>query len=330
MEYRSLGRTGLRLSAIGFGCGAIGGLLVRGEPAEGVRAVALAVERGITYFDTAPSYGAGRSEENLGRILRELRPEGIHIGTKVNLTRDEITTDPAGAIRASLEASLRRLGRDHVDIFYLHNRIVAGEPTAERAVSVEEVRGPIAAGMQAVQQAGLTRFLGFTGLGDTEAVTAVATGGLFDAMQGYYNVLNPSGSALAGASAARPDRQDFAGVINRAAAAGVGVVAIRIFAAGAVSGRLERHPVAGDPSQPLTPGGEYSADVERARMLAPLVGELGLEAPEELALRFVLANRNISTALVGISEVAHLEAVLRWVERGPLDANALARIARAL
>lgn len=60
MEQRTLGRTGLRVSALGFGCGAIGGLMVRGDPAEQRRAVAHAIQAGITYFDTAPSYGDGR------------------------------------------------------------------------------------------------------------------------------------------------------------------------------------------------------------------------------------------------------------------------------
>ena len=61
MEYRTLGRTGLRVSALGFGCGNVGGLLIRGAPAERERAVARALELGINYFDTAPLYGDGQS-----------------------------------------------------------------------------------------------------------------------------------------------------------------------------------------------------------------------------------------------------------------------------
>src|SRR5262245_18770628 len=72
MELRVLGRTGLRDSALGFGCGAVGGLMVRGGPGEQRRAVERAIDAGIRYFDTAPSYGDGCSEENLGRVLAEL------------------------------------------------------------------------------------------------------------------------------------------------------------------------------------------------------------------------------------------------------------------
>src|SRR5262249_54892793 len=82
MEYRSLGSTGLRVSALGFGCGNIGGLLIRGSVAERERAVARAMELGINYFDTAASYGDGQSEENLGRALRALKAS-VLVGTKV-------------------------------------------------------------------------------------------------------------------------------------------------------------------------------------------------------------------------------------------------------
>src|SRR5204862_89633 len=72
MDYRTLGRTGLRVGALGFGCGNVGGLLIRGTPAERERAVARALELGINYFDTAPIYGDGQSETNLGQVIRAL------------------------------------------------------------------------------------------------------------------------------------------------------------------------------------------------------------------------------------------------------------------
>src|SRR5262245_59213673 len=89
MEYRRLGRTGLELSALGFGCGAVGGLLVKGEYKEMVRVVARAVEAGINYFDTARSYGNGKSEANLGLVLAELKP-AVFVGSKVQLTAAEM------------------------------------------------------------------------------------------------------------------------------------------------------------------------------------------------------------------------------------------------
>jgi aryl-alcohol dehydrogenase-like predicted oxidoreductase len=73
MEYRVLGRTNLRVSALGFGCGNVGGLMVRGTPAERERAVARALDLGVNFFDTAPLYGDGVSEEHLGQTLQALR-----------------------------------------------------------------------------------------------------------------------------------------------------------------------------------------------------------------------------------------------------------------
>src|SRR5436309_10492862 len=88
MERRTLGRTGLKVSVLGFGCGAVGGLMVRGNPADQERAVARAIQLGINYFDTAAMYGNGESERNLGRVMRSLRPD-ILVGTKVRIPAGE-------------------------------------------------------------------------------------------------------------------------------------------------------------------------------------------------------------------------------------------------
>src|SRR5271166_825263 len=113
METRTLGRTGLELSVLGFGCGAVGGLMVRGAPADQDRAVASALASGITYFDTAPSYGNGESEKNTGRVLKALRAE-IFLSTKFTVLPED-NGRIKEAVAASLEASLKRLGRDGVD-----------------------------------------------------------------------------------------------------------------------------------------------------------------------------------------------------------------------
>ena len=110
MEYRQLGRTGLEVSALGFGCGAVGGLLIKGDRKEMVRVVARAVELGITYFDTARSYGNGVSEANLGLVLEELKP-AVVVGTKVQLEANELD-DIAQAVVASVDGSLKRLRRE--------------------------------------------------------------------------------------------------------------------------------------------------------------------------------------------------------------------------
>ena len=123
MEYRVLGRTGLEVSALGFGCGDVGGLMVRGAPADRERGVARALELGINYLDTAPAYGSGESEKNLGQVLRALKPRAI-VGTKWRLQAADLA-DVAGAVSRSVETSLARLGLERVDLLHLHNLIGA-------------------------------------------------------------------------------------------------------------------------------------------------------------------------------------------------------------
>ena len=111
MRQRPLGRSGLTVSEIGFGCGNVGGLLIRGERSEQLRAVDRAIELGITYFDTAAQYGDGVSEQNLGAALRELRPD-VLVGTKLGLTPADLGN--------------RKWVFDH-DFFILLNLAVGGQ-----------------------------------------------------------------------------------------------------------------------------------------------------------------------------------------------------------
>src|SRR5262249_57649917 len=91
METRAFGRTGMRFSILGFGCGAVGGLMVRGDPADQERTVARALDAGVNYLDTAVQYGDGASETNLGRVLKTLKPANAFVGTKVRLNPQQFS-----------------------------------------------------------------------------------------------------------------------------------------------------------------------------------------------------------------------------------------------
>src|SRR3990172_2229381 len=106
MKYRVLGRTGLQVSEIGFGCGAVGGLIIRAPLKERLTAVNRALELGINYFDTAAAYGNGQSEENLGEVLKSVKPNLI-LATKFGIVREDLN-DIGGAVRRSLYFSLKR------------------------------------------------------------------------------------------------------------------------------------------------------------------------------------------------------------------------------
>src|SRR6201985_3720821 len=118
MEMRAFGRTGMQLSVLGFGCGAVGGFMVRGDPADQERTIARALDAGVNYFDTAVQYGDGESEKNLGRVLQKLKPANAIVGTKVRVPPGEFGRI-GDVVTASLEASLARLRLDRVDIFHL-------------------------------------------------------------------------------------------------------------------------------------------------------------------------------------------------------------------
>ena len=319
---RTLGRTGLRVGALGFGCGNVGGLMVRGTPPERERAVARALELGINYFDTAPLYGDGISERQLGQALRALRAAPL-VGTKVRLERGDMG-DAAGAVRRSLDASLGRLGLERVDLLQLHNPLAPGpEP---RRVSWREVLEQVVPALQDLQRAGKIRFYGITALGDTDAVHRVIEAGAVDTAQVCYNLLNPSagGPVPPGFPA-----QDFRGLLGKAQARGAGVIVIRALAAGALSGVEERHPVAVPAVEPISSGPDYATDVRRARRLDVLVAEGYAGSLVEAALRFPLGSDAVSTVLLGYSSLAHLEYAAAAIARGPLPPAALARLEAA-
>jgi aryl-alcohol dehydrogenase-like predicted oxidoreductase len=321
MEQRPLGHTGLTVSALGFGCGAVGGLMVRGDAAEQRQAVSRALDAGITYFDTAASYGDGLSEEHLGRVLGELDAwSKVVVGTKFRL-RPEDLGNPAAAIRQSLEQSLRRLGHDHVDVLHLHNPIALDQP-GPNALELGTVLDEVAVGLHDLVQLGLVRHAGFTGLGDTSALQEVIRSEDFQTVQTYFNVLNPS----AGFAGHAGGQQDFDGLIGTAERSGVGVIVIRVLAAGAATADPQRPANAGDPGGNLVSGGSYATDLERAAALRQLATELGLDGPVELAIRFGLSKPGVSTVLVGYSTLAHLEYPIRSAERGPLGDDIVTRV----
>ncbi|MCR0984393.1 aldo/keto reductase [Roseomonas populi] len=320
MQQRRLGRTGLSVSVLGYGCGAIGGLMVGGTQAEQDRAIGLAIDHGITYFDTAYAYGEGASERNLGRALRALGAE-VTVGTKVRIYPQQ-RGDIAGTIAASLEASLARLGRDSVDLFQLHNPVTrAGEAPAFTPEQILEEAVPA---LRRLHEQGKTRWYGLTGLGDAPSLRKVLDEGGFATAQMPYNLLNPSGLSPLPPGLPSPD---LGGVIGHAAAADVGVLAIRILAGGALSGSETRSAVGAAKVEPIASGASYAADAAAARGLLPLV-EAGFAADlVELALRYAIMPAAISTALVGTSSIEELDHAVAAVSRGPLPDEAMAMIA---
>src|SRR5262249_39342496 len=155
MEKRRLGRTGLMVSVLGYGAGAVGGLFTKGEPRDQERAAARAMDAGINYFDTAALYGNGESERNLGPVLKALKADVV-VGTKVRLSTEH-RADIGQAVVQGMEDSLRRMGRDSVDLFQLHNPLVAKDGGDKLAVDIALEQ--VAPAMEKLRKDGKTRFI---------------------------------------------------------------------------------------------------------------------------------------------------------------------------
>ncbi|MGG5890967.1 aldo/keto reductase [Falsiroseomonas sp. HC035] len=316
MQQRRLGRTGISVSVLGYGCGAIGGLMVHGTAAEQEQAIGRALDYGITYFDTATAYGDGASETNLGRALRSLRASPT-VGTKVRIYPAQ-RADIAGTIVTSLEGSLARLGRDSVDLLQLHNPITkAGEAPA---FTVEQVLNEAVPALRRLRDQGKIRWYGITGLGDAPALRQVMEEGGIATAQMPYNLLNTSGVVPATKGTSMPD---LGQVIAHAAAADIGVLAIRILAGGALSGSEARGTYASATLQPIGSGASYADDVASARRLQPLIDAGHAADLVELALRFAIGPEEISSALIGTTSLAELDHAVASVNKGKLPAETL-------
>ena len=319
MEYRPLGSTGLDVSEIGFGCGNVGGLMIRGEHGDQVKAVARAMELGINYFDTAPSYGDGVSETNLGRVLKELSAD-VCVGTKFRVT----THEPGrikGNVIASVEDSLTRLQREQVDLMQMHNHVTQ---TAEGgSVAPEEALGEVVEALRELRDGGKVRFWGMTAVGETAALHRVIDSGTLNTVQSVYNLVNPSAGTDVPSGF---DMSDYGNLIGRASASGMGVLVIRVLAAGALSGEATRHPVAVPAVAPIGSGQDYGQDQARADGFRFLERDGYADSLVEASLRFALGNAGVSSVLVGYSSLDHLEQAVEFAAKGPLPPEATARL----
>ena len=317
METRVLGKTGLKLSVLSFGCGAVGGLMVKGAAADQERAVARAMEVGINYFDTAPMYGNGESERNLGRVLKALKRPKIIVGTKVYL---DATGDIGKFIADSMDESLKRLGLDRVDLYQLHNPV--SDAKRDGTIDPETVREQVLPAFDSLREQGKARYFGFTALGDTPAIHSVLDA--FDSAQVSYNMLNPSAGMKLPTNY---PAQDYGNLTQRARANGVGTIGIRVLAGGALSGVEARHPLGMANVDPIGSASSYAKDVVRAIRFNEVIKRGFAKSLVEASIRYVLSNRDLTTTLVGLSTLEQLELAAQSAKMGPLPPEALELIA---
>jgi L-galactose dehydrogenase len=180
MEYRTLGRTGLRVSKLGFGGSPLGNEFGQADPAEAERAVHCAIDLGINYFDVAPYYGRTLAETRLGSALQGRRDKVV-LATKCGRYDVARFDFSATRIRASIDESLGRLRTDYLDVFLAHDiEFVNEHQIIEEAIPA----------MSALQREGKARFIGITGL-QVNMLRKVAEAAPVDVILSYcrYNLL---------------------------------------------------------------------------------------------------------------------------------------------
>jgi len=294
MQMRPLGRTGLRVSEVGYGAWGIGGALwVGARDDESLRALHRAVDLGVNFIDTALGYGMGHSEGLVGRLLRERR-EAIYVATKVPPkdlgwpARRGVPVSkcyPADHIVECCEKSLRNLGTDHVDVLQLHT-------WQDRFLDEDGWRDALLS----LKKSGKARLLGVS-INDHDPGSALRAvkSGVFDTFQVIYNIFDQS-----------PEDELFAACL----ADGRGVIARVPFDEGALTGTItpETEFPDGDFRNHYFGGDRKRQVWDRVLRLKKLLAEGEAKTLPELALRFCLAHDAVSTVIPGMRKVANVEA----------------------
>ena len=285
MQYRMLGRTGLKVSEVGFGAWAIGGPAKLGDieigwgqvdDAMSLRAIEAAHDAGVTFFDTADVYGAGRSEILIGKALRSKR-DGVVIATKVgNRTTaggEWIKDFSKQWITEAIDASLTRLGMDYVDLYQLHS----GTDTAQYRDETFEA-------LEALKTAGKIRFYGIS-VGPCAHGPWVIRNTPADTIQVVYNML---------------EREPEVELLPLAQERGIGIIARVPLASGFLSGKFT-------PDTQFAPNDHRSRTYppEKIRQMVGRVARLGVltegksKTPAQAALQYCLAHPAVSVVIPG-------------------------------
>ncbi|MBI2190918.1 MAG: aldo/keto reductase [Planctomycetes bacterium] len=293
MHYRTFGRLGWKVSEIGLGGSWFYGRPDEGlkPPEHGIQVVQRALDMGINYFDTAPLYGSGRSEEILGMALRnETRP--FFLATKVGYFPEPFDYTRATVWRG-FEDSLKRLGRDRVDLIQIHESERAGwEGIFGKGRTLEALRE--------IRQQGLARGIGITG-SDLDLMSRAVRTGEFDTVITYlqYDLLVQTANRE---------------LIPTAAEHGVAVILGSPLHAGLLGSKRDRW--LEKRFATLRPRLE--------RLEAVLQGER--EPMSRIGLRFLLSNPNVTVVLSGVSDIPELEDSVRASDGRFLSADLVRRI----
>jgi L-galactose dehydrogenase len=308
MQYRTLGRTGLRVSVMGMGTG---GLDPLGEksgrtPSEMISLLRRAFDLGINLFDTSPNYGTnGRSEKILGQALQSLPRDRIVVSTKIPLAAshsEKVTVMRAREVAAAVEASLLRLGLNEIDVLL----VAVASPQYLRPV-LDELMPPL----QKLKTDGKVRYLGSSEQtrsdGSHEWLQVAMRTGLFDVVMVGHNMLNQSAQDLLFPYC----REQNIGVLN-------------VFTVRNLFWNLPRlKEVLSDFQRRRLLPAEYT-DAESGSLDWLLDGDV--ESLVEAAYRYVAYTDGVTTVMCGTTKESKLEENIKYVLKGPIADDKLLRL----
>ena len=295
MEYRVLGKTGLRVSALGFGASSLGGgMFGRAvEEADAIRTVHTALDLGINFIDVSPFYGYTKAEIILGKALKGIPRNNYYLATKVGRYGDAEFDFSAQRTIASVDESLARLGVDYVDIIQSHDNEYG---------NLDQVVGETIPALRKLQQTGKVRFVGITGY-PLKIFSYIATRTDVDTILSYnhYSLNDTTLTEL----------------IPFLESKGVGIISASPVSQGLLTnqGTPDWHPAPDNVKKICADAAAYcrnqGADIAK------------------LAMQFALTNPRIATTVVGTANPENIKKNVRWIEE-PVANNLLAKVQEML
>lgn len=305
MQTRKLGRSGLTVSALGLGCMGMSDFYGQQDDAESIRTLHRAVELGVTLFDTADMYGPFKNEELLAQAFKSKR-DRVLIATKFGIVRDLNDPTKRGIngrpeyVRSSCEASLKRLGTDHIDLYYQHR--------VDPSTPIEETVGA----MSRLVEEGKVRYLGMSEAAPATLRRAVATHPIA-ALQTEYSLWS------------REPEDEILPVCREL---GIGFVPYSPLGRGFLTGQIQKfEDLAADDYRRFTPrfqGENFQKNLDLVARINDLAKQKDCTSGQ-LALAWVLAQGDDVVPIPGTKRVAYLEENLGALEIN-LSPNELAQL----
>ncbi len=293
MEYRLLGKTGLKVSALSYGASSLGSVFRSIDEAEGIRAVHTAIDLGINFIDVSPYYGLTKAESVLGKALKHIPRHKYYLATKAGRYGEEQFDFSPQRITSSVHKSLARLGVDYVDLIQCHDI---------EFVSLDTVLHEAIPALRNLKEQGKVRFVGITGL-PLKIFRYVLDQMEVDTILSYCHYSLNDTALL-----------ELVPYLRRK---GVGIINASPLSMGLLSNR-------GAPD--WHPASEVIK--ETCARAAAFCRERGVDIAQ-LAIQFSVSHPDLSTTLVGTANPQNIEKNVRWAEM-PIDQTLLATVLEIL